>query len=69
MMTVDYMPMWLTMTLRGLTPAKLRKAAGLSPATFTKLRKNEPVNVATLLEIAEVLDAGVDKIVRFRREE
>lgn len=65
---VDYTPMWITVIERGMTLAELRNRTGLSPSTFTKLRRNGEVNVSTLLRCAEVLECGVERVVRFIEE-
>lgn len=67
-MHVDYTPLWVTAIRRGVTPVELRRRTGLSSATFTKLRRNEEVNVSTLLRCAEVLGCGPERVVRFIEE-
>lgn len=39
-MEINYKKMWVLCAEKELTQAELRKSAGISPATFTKLRKN-----------------------------
>ena len=57
---VSYKKLWVLCAEREITPGALRKKAGLAPATFTKLRRNQEVNLSVLLRIAEELrcDAG-----------
>ena len=55
-MKVTYKKLWVLCAEREMSKAELRKRAGLSSATFTKLRKNQEVNLSVLLKIADVMD-------------
>ena len=44
-MKVTYKKLWVLCAEREMSKAELRKRAGLSSATFTKLRKNQEVNL------------------------
>jgi DNA-binding Xre family transcriptional regulator len=48
-----------------MSKAELRRQAGLSPATFTKLRRNQTVSMEVLLKIAEVMDCNVGDMMDF----
>ena len=48
-----------------MSKAELRRRAGLSPATFTKLRRNQPVSMEVLLKIAEVMDCNIGDMMDF----
>jgi DNA-binding Xre family transcriptional regulator len=48
-----------------MSKAELRRQAGLSPATFTKLRRNQPVSMEVLLKIAESLDCNIGDMMDF----
>lgn len=52
-----------------MSKADLRKKAGLSSATFTKLRKNQEVNLSVLLKIAEVIDCNAGDMMDFVKED
>ena len=52
-----------------MSKAELRKRAGLSSATFTRLRKNEEVNLSVILKIADVLDCNAGDMMDFIKEE
>ena len=43
-MNVGYKKLWIMLAEQEISKATLRKQAGLSSATFTKLRKNQEVN-------------------------
>ena len=54
---------------REMSKAELRKLAGLAPATFTKLRRNQEVSLSVLLKIAEVLDCDVGDMMNFVKDD
>lgn len=64
-MKINYKKMWVLCAEKELTQAELRKRARISPATFTKLRKNQEVSISVLLRIAEVLDCNIGDIADF----
>ena len=66
---VSYKKLWVMLAEREMTNAELRKLAGIAPATFTKLRKNQEVALSVLMKIAEVLDCDAGDIVSFIKEE
>ena len=47
-MAVSYKKLWVMCAEQEISKAELRKRAGLAPATFTKLRKNQEVNLSVL---------------------
>lgn len=50
---------------REMSQAELRKATGIAPATFTKLRRNQEVALSVLLKIADVLDCDAGDMMSF----
>ena len=46
-----------------MTQAELRKAADIAPNTMTKLRRDEPVNLAILGRACEVLKCDIGDIM------
>ncbi len=68
-MQVSYKKLWVLCAENEITPAQLRKQAGLASATFTKLRKNQEVNLSVLLRIADVLQCDAGEMMEFRPEE
>ena len=54
-MRVSYKKLWVLLAEREMSKAELRKLAGIAPATFTKLGRNQEVALSVLLRIAEVL--------------
>ena len=53
---------------REMSKAELRKLAGIAPATFTKLGRNQEVALSVLLRIAEVMDCDAGDIMSFVKE-
>lgn len=68
-MRVSYKKLWILLAHREMSKAELRKLAGLAPATFTKLRRNQEVALSVLLKIAEVLDCDVGDMMNFVKDD
>lgn len=64
-MKVSYRKLWVLCAEREISSAELRKKAGLAPATFTKLKKNQGVNISVLLRIADVLNCNAGEMMDF----
>ena len=67
-MKVNFKKLWGLCAEREMSKAELRKKAGLSSATFTRLRKNEEVNLSVILKIADVLDCNAGDMMDFVKE-
>ena len=68
-MKVTYKKLWILCAEQEISKAELRKRAGLSSATFTKLRKNQEVNLSVLLKIADVMDCNAGEMMDFIKED
>lgn len=68
-MKVSYKKLWVLCAECEMSKADLRKKAGLSSATFTKLRKNQEVNLSVLLKIADVIDCNAGDMMDFVKED
>lgn len=64
-MKVNYKKLWILCAEREMSKAELRKRAGLSSATFTKLRKNQEVTLGVMLKIAEVMQCNAGDMMDF----
>lgn len=64
-MKVSYKKLWVLCASREISQAELRKKTGLASATFTKLRKNQEVNLSVLLRIAEILNCDAGDMMEF----
>ena len=68
-MKVSFKKLWVLCAEKEMSKAELRKRAGLSSATFTRLRKNEEVNLSVILKIADVLDCNAGDMTDFIKED
>ena len=64
-MAVSYNKLWKLLVDKKMSKADLRRRAWLSPATFTKLRRNQSVSMEVLLKIAETLDCNIGDMMDF----
>ena len=64
-MRVSYKKLWVMLAESEMSKAELRKLAGIAPATFTKLGRNQEVALSVLLRIAEVLNCDAGDIMSF----
>ena len=68
-MKVSYRKLWILCAEREMSKAELRKRAGLSSATFTKLRKNQEVMLSVILKIADVLNCNAGDMMDFIKDD
>lgn len=68
-MKVSYKKLWVMLAEREISKVTLRKQAGLSSATFTKLRKNQEVTLGVMLKIADVLNCNAGDMMDFIKDE
>ena len=64
-MKVSYKILWILCAEREISKAELRKRAGLSSATFTKLRKNQEVTLGVMLKIADIMQCNAGDMMDF----
>ena len=67
-MKVGYKKLLLLCVEKERRNAESWKRAGLSSATFTKLRKNQEVTLSVILKIANVLDCNAVEMMDFIKE-
>ena len=68
-MCVEYKKLWVLLIQKGITKPQFRELAGLSPATLTKLNKNEYVSMEVLTKICQALHCNIGDIVDIIRED
>ena len=68
-MKVSYKKLWVMLAEIEMSKAQLRKLAGISPATFTKLRRNQEVALSVLLKIADVLNCDAGDMISFVKDD
>lgn len=64
-MKVSYKKLWHLCVEQSIGKSELRKRSGLSSATFTKLRRNQEVNLSVLLKIAEIMECNAGDMMDF----
>ena len=68
-MAVSYNKLWKLLVDKKMSNADLRKAADVSPNTMTKLRRDEPVTLAILGKICNVLECDYGDIMTYIPDE
>ena len=68
-MKVNYNKLWKLLIDKKMTQAELRKAADIAPNTMTKLRRDEPVNLAILGRACAVLGCDIGDVMEFVLED
>ena len=67
-MKISYKKLWVMLAEREMSKAELRKIAGIAPATFTKLRRNQEVALSVLLKIADVMNCDAGDMMTFVKD-
>lgn len=62
-MPVEYKKLWVRLIEEDITKSQLRMLADLSPATMTKLNKNEYVSLEVLTRLCKALNCNIGDIV------
>lgn len=68
-MKVSYRKSWILCAEREISKGDLRKMAGVSSSTFTKLRKNQEVALSILMKIADVMDCNIGDMMDFVKDD
>lgn len=68
-MGISYKKLWKLIIDRDMTNVSVRKAAGISPATFTKLKKNEAVSLEVIIKLCCVLECDIGDIMEVVKAE
>lgn len=66
-MKVDYKKLWIMLIEKGISKAQLRELCHISPATLTKLNKNEIVSLVVIIRICLALNCEISDIVEIVR--
>ena len=64
-MAFSYNKLWKMLIDKKMSKAELRRAAGISPNTMTKLNKDEEVTLSVLSKICETLGSDIGDIVEY----
>lgn len=64
-MTVSYKKLWKLLIDRDISRASLRKQAGISSGSLTKLGRAEPVSMEVLWKVCSVLECNIGDVMEF----
>ena len=67
-MAISYNKLWKLLVDKKMSKADLRKAAGITPNTMTRLRRDEEVTLAVLNKICSTLNVDIGDIMEFMPE-
>ena len=67
MLEVSYNKLWNMLSERKISRADLRKAARIAPNSMTKIYRDQPVHMALLCRICDVLDCDFGDIVEYQK--
>lgn len=62
-MSVSYKKLWMLILEKDMKKTDVRKAAGISPSTFSKMNRNEYVAMEVLVKLCNVLNCNIGDIV------
>lgn len=62
-MPIEYKKLWILLIQKGISKQQLRMMAELSPATMTKLNKDQFVSMEILVRICKALACNIGDIV------
>ena len=68
-MAVSYKRLWKLLVDKEMSKSDLRKKSEIAPNTMTKLRRDEPVNLAILGRICDVLNCDYGDLMQYVPEE
>ncbi len=68
-MSISYNKLWKLLVDKKMSQADLRKAAGVTPNTMTRLRWDEEVTLSVLNRICVALDVNVGDVMEFTSDE
>ena len=68
-MGISYSKLWKLLIDKKMSQADLRKAAGISPNTMTRLRRDEEVTLSVLQKICNTLKSNIGDVMEFIPDE
>ncbi|MEB9855556.1 helix-turn-helix transcriptional regulator [Bacillus cereus] len=66
-MQITYKKLWEILIDREMNKTQLKDAAGVSSNVIAKLGKNEPVSIATLINICVALGVDIGDIIEIKK--
>ena len=68
-MAVSYNKLWKLLIDKKMSKAEMRRAAGISPNTLTKLNRDEEVTMTIINQICTTLQVDIGDVMEFLPEE
>lgn len=62
-MGVNYSKLWILLIQKNISKPRFRELVKLSPATFTKLNKNQAVSTEIMVRICQVLHCNIGDVM------
>ena len=62
-MGVNYSKLWILLIQKNISKPRVRELVKLSPATFTKLNKNQAVSMEIMVRICQVLHCNIGDVM------
>ncbi len=66
---ITYEPLWKTLQQRHISQYRLIKDYGFSTGTLDSLRQNKNITMKTLNDICNVLNCGVEAVIKYIPDE
>lgn len=68
-MAVSYNKLWKLLIDKKMSKAEMRRAAGISPNTLTKLNRDEEVTMTIINKICAALQVDIGEVMEFIPDE
>ena len=68
-MEISYNKLWKLLIDRGMKKTHLKNATGISSSTISKMGKNEPVSMDSMLKVCKALNCDIGNIVEVKNDE
>lgn len=68
-MEISYNKLWKLLIDRGMKKTDLKNATDISSSTISKMGKNEPVSMDSMLKVCKVLNCDIGDIVEVKNSE
>lgn len=66
---ISYNKLWKLLIDRGMNKTDLKNATGISSSTISKMGKNKPVSMDSMLKVCKVLNCDIGDIVEVENSE
>ena len=66
-MNVSYKPLWRLLVEREMSKMDLLYVSGISTCTLSKLSKNQPIKLDTIMKICTALECQLYDVVEFQK--